>query len=104
MIKELAGLRFFAAIFVILAHFHGGKSLTFLLDGGQTLVVWPQSISALGMTLFFTLSSVVIHYVYSQSVCQKFSLEGWCTYIWHRFSRLYPLFIFGVIIALGITR
>jgi len=84
-IPSLTGLRFFAAIFVCVAH-----TITYVVPG------LPPTISRLaaeGMTLFFVLSGFVIHYNYSNSIFENPFL-GIYNFFVSRFARLYPLFIF----------
>jgi peptidoglycan/LPS O-acetylase OafA/YrhL len=82
-IPALTGLRFVAAATIVLAHFDNGS--------GATLLGLPNTMSAVGMPLFFTLSGFIIHYVYAGAFARS-----WRTavpaFALARFSRLYPLF------------
>jgi peptidoglycan/LPS O-acetylase OafA/YrhL len=84
-IDALTGLRFVAALMIVLGHSYGPG----------------LEITAIGMPLFFTLSGFIIHYVYSEAFSGS----------WHRaarefavarFSRLYPLYF--VLLAYLILR
>jgi peptidoglycan/LPS O-acetylase OafA/YrhL len=46
-----------------------------------------------GMSLFFVLSGFVIHYNYSKLVTEQ-GPSGYLKFMWARFSRLYPMFLF----------
>lgn len=93
-IHSLTGLRFLAAISVAIAH---GSSmlLTYSNDGLKQYVNVLSTVAGLGMPLFFVLSGFVIHYNYFEliSVGRRFGL-----FLWARFARLYPLFIFFLFI------
>ena len=82
-IPALTGLRFVAATTIVLSHFSQGS--------GAPLLGLPNTLSALGMPLFFTLSGFIVHYVYAASFA-----KGWRSavpdFALARFSRLYPLF------------
>jgi len=84
-INSLTGLRFFAAISVVIAHYADNAHYTIL---GLNL-----DTAALGMPLFFTLSGFVIHYVYSQEFAGSWSSAA-RSFAAARCSRLYPLFLF----------
>jgi peptidoglycan/LPS O-acetylase OafA/YrhL len=81
----LDGLRFIAALTVMLAHF----SFWVLAElGVHSHII--GTLSGLGMPLFFVLSGFVIHYNYHR-IYEK--LGGVKEYLIARFTRLYPLYI-----------
>jgi peptidoglycan/LPS O-acetylase OafA/YrhL len=82
-IPALDGLRFMAAMLVA-----GGHYMTF--EGGGPLSEIVETLTGLGMTLFFVLSGFVIHYNYSTTVVRRGGLR---TFFVARFARLYPLYI-----------
>lgn len=82
-IPALDGLRFMAAMLVA-----GGHYTTF--EGGAPLSLTVETLTGLGMTLFFVLSGFVIHYNYSTTVVRPGGLR---TFFVARFARLYPLYI-----------
>jgi peptidoglycan/LPS O-acetylase OafA/YrhL len=82
-ILALDGLRFVAAFLVAGGHytrFEGGPPLSQIID----------TLTGLGMTLFFVLSGFVIHYNYNATVVQPGGLRSFFA---ARFARLYPLYI-----------
>lgn len=83
-IAALDGLRFLAALSVVCAHY-----ANWTLPSGP-LTDFIGSFSGLGMTLFFVLSGIVIHYNYGAALTQSGGLRR---FIIARFSRLYPLYI-----------
>ena len=88
-IPTLTGLRFFAALFVCLAH-----AVPLLLPVTGNMPIWQVAatrLSAEGMTLFFVLSGFVIHYNYSSSILASPSI-GLYRFVIARFARLYPLY------------
>ncbi len=96
----LDGYRFIAALFVLFSHashtlIHFSDTI-FWKTVGNT-VVW------IGMSLFFVLSGFVIHYNYSDLFRQGIQLNALYKFSCARFSRLYPLFFFFLIIALATT-
>jgi peptidoglycan/LPS O-acetylase OafA/YrhL len=88
-IPSLTGLRFVAALSVVLAH----CSNTILQYDPPTAVNgWIARLGPFGMTLFFVLSGFVVHYNYRfLAVTQGWA--GFGTFLWARFARLYPLFL-----------
>ena len=88
-IPALTGLRFFAALAVVLAH----SSFTILQFNPPSAVTgWMERLGPFGMTLFFVLSGFVIHYNYRYLVTTQGG-AGFRTFLWARFARLYPLFL-----------
>jgi peptidoglycan/LPS O-acetylase OafA/YrhL len=92
-LRVLDGLRFFAAFFVICAHYSSwvilDQHLT-LSSGTQLFIGYIESFSAMGMSIFFVLSGFVIHYNYRDTCRQP---GGQKRFFIARFTRLYPLFI-----------
>jgi peptidoglycan/LPS O-acetylase OafA/YrhL len=90
VIPALTGLRFIAAISVVLAH---GLSATTFLPGAEPFWrIWLAYASAFGMSAFFVLSGFVIHYNYSDSIIEH-RWRGAANFFSARFARLYPLYI-----------
>lgn len=98
-ISSLTGLRFFAALTIMIAHLGGNIKFSFFGE-----IQHISQVSVMGMPLFFVLSGFVIHYVYNHI----FSSNIWSTaakeFFIARFSRIYPLFIFGLFISLIVQR
>jgi peptidoglycan/LPS O-acetylase OafA/YrhL len=90
-VPSLTGLRFLAALSVAFAH---GSLLLLGLEDVPSLS-WLGIPAGFGMSLFFVLSGFVIHYNYRTSVTEG-GIPGIGKFVWARFSRLYPLFLFVV--------
>jgi hypothetical protein len=82
-VPALDGLRGLAAILVAGAHY-------MTMEGGAPLSDIVQTLTGLGMTLFFVLSGFVIHYNYNTTITQPSGLR---MFFVARFARLYPLYI-----------
>jgi peptidoglycan/LPS O-acetylase OafA/YrhL len=94
-VDSLTGLRFLAALSVAVAH---GTIVTMRADPDLSPMVDVVSrVASFGMTLFFVLSGFVIHYNYRYSVTQG-GFSGFGSFIWARFTRLYPLFFLVLVL------
>ena len=82
-VPALDGLRGLAAILVAGAHY-------MTMEGGAPLSEIVQTLTGLGMTLFFVLSGFIIHYNYNTTITQPGGLR---MFFVARFARLYPLYI-----------
>jgi peptidoglycan/LPS O-acetylase OafA/YrhL len=82
-VPALDGLRGVAALLVAGDHY-------MTMEGGAPLSQIVQTLTGLGMTLFFVLSGFVIHYNYNATVTQPGGLRSFFV---ARFARLYPLYI-----------
>jgi peptidoglycan/LPS O-acetylase OafA/YrhL len=82
-VPALDGLRGLAALLVAGAHY-------MTMEGGAPLSQIVQTLTGVGMTLFFVLSGFVIHYNYNATVTQPGGLRSFFA---ARFARLYPLYI-----------
>lgn len=87
-IPSLTGLRFIAALSVVLSH---AVILIFRPTQDLPFASFLTSTSGFGMSLFFVLSGFVIHYNYSTSV-RSFSPTPIINFFVARFARLYPLY------------
>src|SRR5260370_20669516 len=96
-LPALTGLRFLAALCVVVAH--GAGAMTNLPAGNPLWRVYLTSLAALGMTLFFVLSGFVIHYNYSEQIA-KYHWRGIFSFLIARFARLYLLYIVSVLLVL----
>ncbi len=93
-IKPLTGLRFFAAMWVVLYHYWPKLQTDFtpaLVEKGY-----------LGVELFFTLSGFILCHVYLESFGEGRFKYG--AFLWNRLARVYPLHIATLlgVMALGI--
>jgi len=95
----LTGLRFIAAISVVLSHALASTAVA----PGAADPLWHSWLgfgSAFGMSCFFVLSGFVIHYNYSDSIVDH-RWRGTVNFFTARFSRLYPLYIVCIILSLN---
>jgi peptidoglycan/LPS O-acetylase OafA/YrhL len=88
-IPALTGLRFIAALSVVLAH---GSFQILKFTPPDALGSCLARLGPFGMTLFFVLSGFVIHYNYRYLATRQ-GWAGFGTFLWARFARLYPLFL-----------
>lgn len=88
-IPSLTGLRFFAAFSIVINHL----LLGFIDRGNGAVVPMLQACGILGMNVFFVLSGFIIHYNYNISI-SKFTFTSSYEFFVARISRLYPLFLF----------
>jgi peptidoglycan/LPS O-acetylase OafA/YrhL len=91
LIQSLTGVRFFAAIFVVISH---GLPFVVPIENGPRPAVYAAfaSLAGVGMSLFFVLSGFVIHYGYSEQIRSGGAL-GVRNFLIARWARLYPLYI-----------
>jgi peptidoglycan/LPS O-acetylase OafA/YrhL len=88
-VPALTGLRFFAALSVVVAH---GSFQILKFTPPDAVGGWLTRLGPFGMTLFFVLSGFVIHYNYRYLATTR-GWAGFGTFLWARFARLYPLFL-----------
>jgi peptidoglycan/LPS O-acetylase OafA/YrhL len=96
-LPALTGLRFLAALSVLVGH-----SFADLVKFSGIQPLWAHYLShmaAIGMPLFFVLSGFVIHYNYHYSIVTA-PARGTFNFIVARFARLYPLYIFVIMLDL----
>jgi peptidoglycan/LPS O-acetylase OafA/YrhL len=88
-IPALTGLRFFAGLFVALAHL-----MPLIMPFSDTPWIYEQirCFSAEAMSLFFVLSGFIIHYNYSESI-ERHGKVGVYNFLVARFARIYPLYV-----------
>ncbi len=99
-IHPLTGIRGFAAIFVVLYHFH--DSWVLLFPALQHIRPFVNH-GYLGVDLFFVLSGFIISYVHPPSP-SPMSLAAYGKFLWLRFARIYPnhLFTIALLFALAV--
>ncbi|EBG6487556.1 acyltransferase family protein [Salmonella enterica] len=83
-IKSLTGVRGIAAIYVVLYHFTNAK-IPFIWNG------------YLAVDLFFVLSGFIMCMVYYKNFESEISVSEFGKFLWHRFARIYPLYLFVLI-------
>jgi peptidoglycan/LPS O-acetylase OafA/YrhL len=90
-IDALTSVRFFAALWVVLFHH-------------QEVVSWPVPVLAvaqhgsLGVSLFFVLSGFILTYTYHGTFQPGTVLRRYPSFLWARFSRIYPMYLFSVVL------
>ncbi len=94
-IPALTGLRFVAALSVLIGH--GLGELLASHEEQYAVFYWVKQASGFGMTLFFVLSGFVIHYNYAGPVTAA-GARGIVSFLWARFARLYPLFLLMMLV------
>ncbi len=99
--KCLTGMRCFAALLVIISHYHNGKALVLEING-SSYEFWPQIASSIGMTIFFILSGVVIHLNYRQHF-KNLAFDSVFDFFFRRFARLFPMLFFGFVVTLAVS-
>lgn len=92
-LKSLAGLRFFAAIYIVL--FHHGRSA---LASFSKYVYRLSNYGYVSVSFFFVLSGFVLAYIYLDR--KKESSLDFRRFWVARFARIYPLYLFALIVSL----
>lgn len=87
-IKAMTGIRGAAAVFVMIYHFEYRSTSTDLFSS-------MLHHGYLCVDLFFVLSGFVMAHVYGQSL--KDGAFRFRSFLWHRFARIYPLYIFATL-------
>jgi peptidoglycan/LPS O-acetylase OafA/YrhL len=100
-VPGLTGLRFFAAFSVAVAH--GTETILRFDHPAIRATYWLPQIAGFGMCLFFVLSGFVIHYNYRIPVSEG-GINGIGGFFWARFSRLYPLYFFVLLLDVLLGR
>src|SRR5262249_27807759 len=96
-LRPLDGLRFIAALCVLIDH---GYFYLILQHNSRLVSAFNAPIlglSTIGMTLFFSLSGFVIHYNYAASLSEAGGKRRFCI---ARFARLYPLFLLVFVVEM----
>ncbi|MEH2260076.1 acyltransferase family protein [Nostoc sp.] len=99
-IKSLTSLRGIAALVVVLHHF----SSYGLPKTGSTLSTYSNFFTNgyLWVDFFFILSGFIMTHVYAEDFYLKVSLNHYCSYLFSRFARIYPLHIFIIFLFIGL--
>ena len=92
-IPSLTGLRFIAAFSIALGH---------SLPDTDVWGINFHGITAIGMPIFFTLSGFIIHYSYADQFAKRRS-SAIPNFAVSRFSRIYPLYWFLLVVAMVTT-
>jgi peptidoglycan/LPS O-acetylase OafA/YrhL len=99
-LPALTGLRFFAAFFVLFSH---ACHTAIIFSDSKFWFSLGNICPYLGMSLFFVLSGFVIHYNYGALFQSHGFLQATYTFGVARFARIYPLFLFFLLIALALA-
>jgi peptidoglycan/LPS O-acetylase OafA/YrhL len=97
-INSLTGLRFVAAFSVLIAH---ASNWLVTFNSTPEFVNYLSWGSAIGMPLFFVLSGFVIHYNYGGQF-RAGIVNATADFFIARFARLYPLYIFCLVVYLAL--
>ena len=93
-IAPLTSFRFFAAMGVVLHHFFGGME-SGVSEGSRVQLL--SLYGNLGVPFFFILSGYILTHSYA-STPEKAALVNKKQFWWKRFARVYPLYIFSLLI------
>ncbi len=97
-LNALTGLRGVAAYSLLVAH---AIHYSFIYPGHQLLSDLTFGLGHFGMSLTFVLSGFVIHYNYSNIIRSEGIVSGGYRFMTARVAKLYPLYIFGIVMSLG---
>jgi len=95
-IPSLTGLRFWAAMFVVVAH----TTHLHIIRPGLVPFGNLTAFGSMGMTLFFVLSGFVIHYNYGARLSEM-NPRAIYDFAVARFARLYPLYFIATILSIA---
>ncbi len=99
-VPALTGLRFLAALLVLVGH-TGSTVFPFANLPAWIPQVYP-ALATLGMSLFFVLSGFVIHYNYASLFQTESPGRALYSFVINRVARLYPLFFCFLLVNLAI--
>lgn len=86
-IKQLTGVRFIAAAWVVLYHYQPAIAAAGLLF---PLLHEFLRVGSLGVDLFFALSGFILTHTYLNKIGPKFTWKGAGHFLWLRLARIYP--------------
>lgn len=87
-IRQLTGVRFVAAFWVVLYHYQPAFASAGLL---VPIVHEILRVGSLGVDLFFTLSGFILAYTYLEKLGPKFDRTKSGHFLWLRLARIYPV-------------
>jgi peptidoglycan/LPS O-acetylase OafA/YrhL len=96
-IPSLTGVRFVAALSILVGHFAAAYSSPHVSAQALAPVV------RFGMPLFFVLSGFIIHTVYAPLFARASVIDSTATFLWARLTRLFPLLWFLLFATLAIN-
>lgn len=96
-IRQLTGIRFIAAAWVLLYHLQGPLGVL----GLDNIPIFSDVIRVgrLGVDLFFALSGFILTHTYLTRMGQRFHLRSTGRFLWLRLARIYPVHIVMLVVA-----
>jgi peptidoglycan/LPS O-acetylase OafA/YrhL len=96
-IRQLTGIRFIAAAWVLLYHLQGPLGVLGLGD----IPVFSDVIRVgrLGVDLFFALSGFILTHTYLTRMGRNFHLRSTARFLWLRLARIYPVHLVMLVVA-----
>lgn len=95
-IRQLTGIRFVAAAWVLLYHLQGPLNQLGLLFAGFADVL---RVGRLGVDLFFALSGFILTHTYLRRMGPGLHVRGTLDFWWLRLARIYPVHLVMLVIA-----
>jgi peptidoglycan/LPS O-acetylase OafA/YrhL len=95
-IRQLTGIRFIAAAWVLLYHLQGPMNQLGLLFAGFADVL---RVGRLGVDLFFALSGFILTHTYLHRLGPALKSRGILDFWWLRLARIYPVHLVMLVIA-----
>lgn len=95
-IRQLTGIRFIAAAWVLLYHLQGPLNQLGLLFAGFADVL---RVGRLGVDLFFALSGFILAHTYLRRLGPALSNRGSLDFWWLRLARIYPVHLVMLVVA-----
>lgn len=97
-IRQLTGIRFIAAAWVLLYHLQGPLNQLGLLFAGFADVL---RVGRLGVDLFFALSGFILTHTYLRRLGSSLRTRGTLDFWWLRLARIYPVHLLMLFVAGG---
>jgi peptidoglycan/LPS O-acetylase OafA/YrhL len=96
-IRQLTGIRFIAAAWVLLYHFQGPLGVIGLTD----IPVFGDvvRVGRLGVDLFFALSGFILTHTYLTRMGPRLHLRATAEFWWLRLARIYPVHLVMIVVA-----